>query len=44
MRTLKALAACAAIVISMRGGARMVTQTPSEGSGPFGQISDLLAP
>ena len=43
MRTLKTLAACAAFVISMIGAAG-VTPTPSEGLGPSGQISDLVAP
>jgi hypothetical protein len=44
MRTLKTLAACAALVISVIGAAGMVTPTPFEPSGPFGQISDLVAP
>lgn len=44
MRTLKTLAACAALVIFMVGAAGLVTPTPSERSGPTAQISDLVAP
>jgi hypothetical protein len=44
MRTLKMLAASAAFVIYIVGAAGMVTPTPSERSGPSGQISDLVAP
>jgi hypothetical protein len=44
MRTLKTLAACAALVISVVGAAGLVTPASPERSGPTVQISDLVAP